>query len=164
MATEHLLANPSLSKNTENWAKEKQEIRPSVLQRRLEIEESWKWTGAMEMLWGFPTHPFSFLWYLRLTVLIKPTSWHRVFRNSFCYLWYSDVDMDLSFILSTWKVFTTLKLRAMFYLVGIFRTSGPGNSISSNPERAAPRGEAPGYIEVLQQRAGSLNIKRLLLK
>ena len=46
----------------------------------------------------------------------------------------------------------------MFYSVGSFRTS-------SNPERTALRrqGEEPGYTEVLQQRAGSLNIKRLLL-
>ena len=37
--------------------------------------------------------------------------------------------------------------------------------MSSSPERTAlrRRGEKPGYIEVLQQRAGSLNIKRLLL-
>ena len=37
--------------------------------------------------------------------------------------------------------------------------------MSSSPERTALRrkGEKPGYIEVLQQRAGSLNIKRLLL-
>ena len=49
--------------------------------------------------------------------------------------------------------------------MGIFRTSSPGDSISSDPERTAPRrrGEEPGYTEVLQQRAGSLNIKRLLL-
>ena len=53
----------------------------------------------------------------------------------------------------------------MFYLVGIFRMSSPEDSISSNPERTAlrRRGEKPGYLEVLQQRAGSLNIKRLLL-
>ena len=53
----------------------------------------------------------------------------------------------------------------MFYLVGIFRTSSPESSISSNPERTAPRkqGGEPGYIGVLQQRAGSRNIKRLLL-
>ena len=53
----------------------------------------------------------------------------------------------------------------MFYSVGIFRTSGPGGSLSSSLERAAPRrwGEEPGYIEVLQQRVNSLNIRRLLL-
>ena len=54
----------------------------------------------------------------------------------------------------------------MFYLVGIFRTSSSGGSISSIPERIAPRrrgwGE-PGYVGVLQQRAGSVNVKRLLL-
>ena len=49
--------------------------------------------------------------------------------------------------------------------MGIFKTSIPGDSISSDPERIALRrqGEEPGYIEVLQQRAGSLNSKRLLL-
>ena len=53
----------------------------------------------------------------------------------------------------------------MFYSAGIFRTSSLGGSISSNPERTAPRrqGGKPGYIEVLQQRAGSPNVKRLLL-
>ena len=50
----------------------------------------------------------------------------------------------------------------MFYSVGVFRTSGLGDSISSNPEKTALRrqGEVPGYTEVLQQRAGRLNIKR----
>ena len=54
----------------------------------------------------------------------------------------------------------------MCYSVGIFRTSSPGDSISSNSERTAPWkwGKEPGYIEVLQQRVGSLNIRRLLLK
>ena len=53
----------------------------------------------------------------------------------------------------------------MLYSVGIFRTSSLGYSISSNPDKTAPRkrGEEPGYIEILQQRAGSLNIKRVLL-
>ena len=56
-------------------------------------------------------------------------------------------------------------LRVMFYSVGIFRTSSPACGISSKPERTASRrrGDEPGYIRVLQQRAGSLNIKRLLL-
>ena len=46
----------------------------------------------------------------------------------------------------------------MFYLVGIFRTSSLGESISSKPERTAPKrqGEEPDYIKVLQQRAGRL--------
>ena len=53
----------------------------------------------------------------------------------------------------------------MFYLVGIFRISSLGESISNNPEGTALRrqGEEPDYIKVLQQRAGSLSIKRLLL-
>ena len=40
----------------------------------------------------------------------------------------------------------------MFHLVGIFKTSSPGDSISSDRERTALRrreGE-PGYVEVLQ--------------
>ena len=55
-------------------------------------------------------------------------------------------------------------LRAIFYLLDIFRTSSLGDSISSNPEKTAPRRweEEPGYIEVLEQMAGSLNIKILL--
>ena len=65
-----------------------------------------------------------------------------------------------------WKIFATLNLRVILYLVGIFRTSSPGDSISSNSERTAPRRqeEDPGYIEFLKQRAGSLNIQTLLLK
>ena len=48
----------------------------------------------------------------------------------------------------------------MFYSMGIFRTSSLGD-ILRHPERTAPRrhGEDPGYLEVLQQREGSLNIK-----
>ena len=59
----------------------------------------------------------------------------------------------------------TEKLRVIFYLVEMFRTSVLGGGMSRNPERTALRrqGEEPGYTEVLQQRAGSLNIKRLLL-
>ena len=53
----------------------------------------------------------------------------------------------------------------MLYMVGTFRTSSLGDSISSNPERTElrRRWEKSGYVEVLQQRAGNLNIKRLLL-
>ena len=49
----------------------------------------------------------------------------------------------------------------MFYSVGIFRTSSLGGSISNDPERTALRrqGDEPGHIEVLQQMAGSQNIK-----
>ena len=51
-------------------------------------------------------------------------------------------------------------MRVMFYSLGILRTLSPGDSNSSNPERTALRRQRgqPGYIEVLQQRAGSLNI------
>ena len=54
----------------------------------------------------------------------------------------------------------------MFYSAEIFRTSSLGGNISSNPERTAPRrrGGKPDNIGVLQQRTGSLNIRRLLLK
>ena len=49
--------------------------------------------------------------------------------------------------------------------MGIFRTSSLGDSISSKPERTAPRrwAEEPGCIKFWQQSAGSRNIKRLLL-
>ena len=52
----------------------------------------------------------------------------------------------------------------MFYSVEIFKTLNPGDSISNDPERTVLRrqGEEKGYIEVLQQRTGSVNIKRLL--
>ena len=52
----------------------------------------------------------------------------------------------------------------MLYLVKNFRTSSPGSSISNNPERTVPRrGGEPDYTEVVQQRTGSLNVKRLFL-
>ena len=58
------------------------------------------------------------------------------------------------------KIFTTWKLRVIFYLTGIFKTSSPGSSILSNLGRTSLRkwwGET-GYMEVLQQRAGSQRI------
>ena len=57
---------------------------------------------------------------------------------------------------------TTCKLRVMFYWVGIFRTSSPGDSFSSNFEKTAPQGhrEESGYMEVCNK--GKVNIKRLL--
>ena len=52
----------------------------------------------------------------------------------------------------------------MFSLVGIFRTSSPGGSISSDPERTVPkRWERSQVIQKLQQGTDSLNIGRLLL-
>ena len=56
-------------------------------------------------------------------------------------------------------------LKVTLYMVGTFMTSSLGGSISSNPERTAlrRRGEKSGYVEVLQQRSGNLNIKSLLL-
>ena len=50
-------------------------------------------------------------------------------------------------------------------MAGILRTLGLGDSISKDYERTALRrqGEQPGYIEALQQRASSLDIKILLL-
>ena len=53
----------------------------------------------------------------------------------------------------------------MLYLEGGFRTSSQRDSISGSPVRRALRrqGEEPGYIEVLQPKPGSRNIKRLLL-
>ena len=50
-------------------------------------------------------------------------------------------------------------------MVGIFWTSRLGDRISNNPERIVLRrqGREPGYIGVLQQGAGSLNVKILLL-
>ena len=49
--------------------------------------------------------------------------------------------------------------------MGIFGIAIPGDSISRNPERTASRRkrEDSSYIEALQQRANSLNIKTLLL-
>ena len=49
--------------------------------------------------------------------------------------------------------------------MGIIRILSQRDSISSDPQRTALRrqGEEPGYTEILQQRAGSPNIKRLSL-
>ena len=41
--------------------------------------------------------------------------------------------------MSTKKIFTSYKLRVMFYLADIFRTSSLGSSISRNPKRTALR-------------------------
>ena len=58
-----------------------------------------------------------------------------------------------------------LKVESYVLVGGTFWDFKPGDSISSNPERTAPRrqGEELGCIKVLQERAGSLNTKRLLL-
>ena len=67
--------------------------------------------------------------------------------------------------MSTYKIVTAEKLRAMFHLMEIFRTSSPGDNILKDPGKTASRrlGEEPDYIEILQQTVGSLNIERLLL-
>ena len=44
------------------------------------------------------------------------------------------------------KIATTYKLRVTFYLVWIFRTSRLGDSISSNPERTAPRRQGRSQV------------------
>ena len=53
----------------------------------------------------------------------------------------------------------------MFYLVETFRTSTQeaASQVTLRVQTAPARegGEEPGHIKVLQQRAGSLNIKRL---
>ena len=51
------------------------------------------------------------------------------------------------------------------FIHGKFRTSSPRDSISSDPERTAPRreGEEPGYIEVLQQRAGKSEHQKIIV-
>ena len=55
-----------------------------------------------------------------------------------------------------------LEVQSSVFFGESFLDSGPGGSISSDPERRAlrRRGEELGYTEVLQQRTGSLNIKR----
>ena len=64
------------------------------------------------------------------------------------------VDLKKNSLHKSWELF-------MFYLVGMSRTSNPGDSISSDPERTIPRRweEEPGYTEVLQKSSGSLNSK-----
>ena len=56
-----------------------------------------------------------------------------------------------------------LKVKSVVYSEDNLRTSG--DIISNNPKKTLPRRwrEEPGCVGVLQQRAGSLNVKRLLL-
>ena len=63
------------------------------------------------------------------------------------------------------NIVTTWKLRVLFFSSGIFRTSSLEGSISSYPVSPSLRkwGGEWGYIGVFQGRAGSQNIKRLLL-
>ena len=63
------------------------------------------------------------------------------------------------------NIVTTWKLRVIFFSSGIFRTSSLEGSISSYPVSPSLRkwGGEWGYIGVFQGRAGSQNIKRLLL-
>ena len=57
---------------------------------------------------------------------------------------------------------TVWELQVKFY-VGQ-KDCNPGDSISGSSEKLLQRGnEEPGYIEILQQKTGSLNMKRLLL-
>ena len=51
-----------------------------------------------------------------------------------------------------------------FSLVGIFRTSSPGDSISSNPERTVLRQEESGYIEVCNKGKWSELQKIIVIK
>ena len=51
------------------------------------------------------------------------------------------------------KVLTTEKLRVMFYLMQIFRTSSPEDSISSDPERTVWRRRWCGGSRVIQKLA-----------
>ena len=54
----------------------------------------------------------------------------------------------------------------MFYPVWVLRTSSPetASQVTLRELLWKRRGEEPASIEVLQQRAGSLNVKRLVLK
>ena len=57
-----------------------------------------------------------------------------------------------------------LNWRVMFYLVGIFSTSSPRDSISSNPERTVPwAGRRVRMYRSLPQKAGSPNSRTVLL-
>ena len=55
--------------------------------------------------------------------------------------------------LLTLKSSHNLEVESMFYLVGIFRTSRPGDSISCNLERTVLKrsGEKSGYIEACKR-------------
>ena len=62
------------------------------------------------------------------------------------------------------KLFTTWKLRVVFCSAGIFRTVSPRGSISSNPERTAPRrwGGSDDVYELCNKGQVVGDIKRLL--
>ena len=60
-------------------------------------------------------------------------------------------------------MFTTYKLTVMFYSVGFFRTSRFIQAqVTLREVLWGGKGLGEVYIEVLQQRAGGLNVKRLL--
>ena len=56
-------------------------------------------------------------------------------------------------------------LRVMFYLVGIFRTSSPETAFQVMLKELLSEGEGRSQVttEILQQRTGNLNVKRVLL-
>ena len=62
------------------------------------------------------------------------------------------------------KAMAQTKFESDVLFGGKFSTSGLGSSVSSNFERTAMRrwGEEPGYVQILQQRAGGLDVKKLL--
>ena len=70
--------------------------------------------------------------------------------------WQPSAKMErlITITLSTEKVHPTYKLRVKSYSAEIFRTSSPGDSISSDLERTvlSKPGKEPGYIDVLQQK------------
>lgn len=66
--------------------------------------------------------------------------------------------------MSTDKKYTTLNLRIMFNLIGKTENSRQGYNIADNSERLLARGkEGIRIYRGFQKRAGSWNIKRLLL-
>ena len=70
---------------------------------------------------------------------LEPIQINKNFNNANSYGFFLDISWSGHEMYQLKKIVTTCKLRVLFYLVGIFRTSSPGDSISSDPGRIVQR-------------------------
>ena len=70
---------------------------------------------------------------------LEPIQINKNFNNANSYGFFLDISWSGHEMYQLKKIVTTCKLRLLFYLVGIFRTSSPGDSISSDPGRIVQR-------------------------
>ena len=75
-----------------------------------------------------------------LSVWISGMHFHSLCLSLLCFICFRSL-----FKIRSLFIFIVFFLRVMFYLAGVFRTSSPRDSISSNPERTALREAASLY-------------------